>query len=168
MKNNGRCDWFMCIQLQFREDCSHLFLKNGHLIPLHNDIPIFQDWATGFLLTGEVPAPCDGEHYQLGPLFYFSLQSCIFPACCQDTVQSFFRTFYLDWIGWISEWWKKNDILSPKEMEGERVLQRIWCWSGLVSIEMGGTSATDWNGSGIRLVSITICCCGASLRIPKL
>lgn len=40
MKNNGRCDWFMCIQLQFREDYSHLVLKNGHLITLHDDIPM--------------------------------------------------------------------------------------------------------------------------------
>ena len=48
---------------------------------------------------------------------------------------------------------EKNVILSLREMEGERVLRRIWCWSGLVSIEMGGVSATGWNESGLRLVS---------------
>lgn len=47
---------------------------------------------------------------------------------------------------------EKNDVLSPGGAGGRRVLQRIRCWSGLVSIEMGGISATDGNESGLRLV----------------
>lgn len=107
MKNNGRCDWFMCIHLQFREDCSHLVLKKGHLIPLHNDIPMLLGWA-GDTCYYRVPAgswdpcPCDGEHHEPGSLSYSSLQSCIFPARCWNKVRSFLRTFYLAWLWWIS------------------------------------------------------------------
>lgn len=103
MRNNGRCEWVMCIQLQFREDCSNLVLNNGRSRPPHNDIPMLLGWA-GATWYYRVPAcswdPCpyNGERYQPGSLSYSRLQSSIFLVCCHNEVWSFLRTFYLAWL----------------------------------------------------------------------